>query len=61
MTALALTHVGFWPTRGASETSRYVTRQTEQGRHRLHESYSLGLAAKGVFDDLFSVARECST
>lgn len=61
MTALAFAHIGFWPTRGSSETSRYVARQTEKGRHRLNESYSLGLAAKGVFDDLFSVARECST
>ncbi len=61
MTALAFAHVGFWPTRGASETSRYVAIQTEKGRHRLSESNSLGLAAKGVFEDLFMVARECST
>lgn len=48
-------------TRGSSATARYVASQSEKSRRSLQESFYFGLAGKGVFDDLFTVAEECST
>ncbi len=61
MTASALFSFGTVPSRGFSETARFVAAQTEQGRRLLQDSYSLGLGGKGVFDDLSGVAEECRT
>ena len=52
MAASTLISIGAISTRGSSAAARFVAAQTEQGRRRLQESYSLGLRGKGVFDDL---------
>jgi hypothetical protein len=48
-------------TRGASDAARYVAEEFAKGRHQLQNSYSLGLISKGVFDELCSIAEECSS
>lgn len=61
MTASALISIGSLTTRGASNEARFVAEQAEQGRQHLHDSYYLGLRAKGVFHELCEVADECRT
>lgn len=46
-------------THGASEEARFIARESEEGRQRLREAYSLGLGADRAFEELFLVAREC--
>ena len=60
MTTSALICYNSMTTRGASATARYVAAQGEKGRRSLQESFYFGLAGKGVFDDLFAAAEECS-
>jgi hypothetical protein len=48
-------------TRGASGAARYVAEEFAKGRDQLQNSYSLGLTSKGVFDDLCTIAEECSS
>lgn len=59
MAASTLLSFGTLTTHGASETAQFVAEQAEKMRGRLHESYALGLAGKGVFDELYSVAERC--
>lgn len=61
MTALTMPLLGLVSTFGSSASAHYVAEQSEQGRRRLQESFSLGLAGKGIFDELRSVAEECRT
>jgi hypothetical protein len=61
MTALAMPSLGLVSTFGSSASAHYVAEQSEQGRRRLQDSFSLGLAGKGVFDELCAVAEECRT
>jgi len=49
----------FGTTRGASETARLVAEQVEQGLRRLLGSYSLGLARRQTFEQLYDLADEC--
>lgn len=49
----------FGTTRGASETARFVAEQLEQGLRRLLGSYSLGLASRRTFEQLYALADEC--
>jgi len=46
--------------RGMSTTAQFVAEQAELGRRRLEESYTFGLRAKGAFDELYHVYKECS-
>jgi hypothetical protein len=50
---------GTAPTRGASDAAHFIARESEEGRRRLREAYSLGLGADRAFEELFVVAREC--
>ena len=59
MPASAIISIGGVPTRGASETACFVAAQAEEGRRRLRDSYAFGMAAKGVFDELFQTFEEC--
>ncbi len=52
---------GAAPTRGASDEARFIAKESEKGRRRLREAYSLGLGADRAFVELFMVARECRT
>jgi hypothetical protein len=60
-TASVLASVKNVTTRGASDTARFIAKQAEQGRRRFQSSYALGLAAKGAFEDLYTVAEHCSS
>ena len=60
MAASAFISVSGVQTSGASDAARYVADQIGTGRERLHQSYSLGLRQKGVFDALCRVTEECS-
>jgi hypothetical protein len=60
MAASAFISIGTVSTYGASDAARYVADQIGSGRERLHQSYSLGLLQRGVFDDLCRVADECN-
>ena len=59
MAASTILSPGAVTTRGASETAHFVTEQAEKRLGRLQDSYVLGLAGKGVFDELHSVAERC--
>jgi hypothetical protein len=59
MAASALIFIGTVSTSGSSKTALYAVEQVEEGRRRLQTSYSLGLAGKGVFDELCEVADDC--
>lgn len=48
------------PKTGNSESARFVETQSELGRERLQASYFLGMGGKGVFEELLSIAEECS-
>jgi len=49
----------FIQTGGASDAAYFIAEQAQKGRRLLQSSYSLGLEAKGVFEDLLKVAEEC--
>jgi hypothetical protein len=59
MAASTILSLGSVTSRGASDTARFVFEEAERGRRRLQDSYFIGLAGKGVFDDLYSVAERC--
>ncbi len=59
MTASAIISIGGVPTHGASETAWYVVAQAKEGRRRLQNSYTFGMAGKGVFDELYQTVKEC--
>jgi TnpA family transposase len=52
-TASANISFGSVPTRGASDAARFVAEQVSDDWDHLQNSYSLGLAAKGAYDELF--------
>jgi len=60
MTASALLSLSTVPTRGSSETAKYLDAQFDEGRRRLRSTYSLGLGITSAGDDLLCVAQECS-
>lgn len=61
MTTLALSRSNSRPTRGESDASNFVAGQFVKERQRLQNSYSLGLGARGIFEDLFLIAGETNS
>jgi hypothetical protein len=47
------------PALSSSETVRFVAEEAGRGRQRLHNSYTLGMGGKGVFEELCNVSEEC--
>jgi len=47
--------------RAMSETAGYIAEQSARAQWPLQNSHTLGLQAKGVFDELMAVAEECRT
>lgn len=47
------------PSRGASETARFILKQTETGLDLLKSSLAFGIFGKKAFDDLSLVFEEC--
>jgi hypothetical protein len=45
----------------ASETAKFIAEQREISRELLQESNTLGFAAKGTFQQLYEVFKECSS
>src|SRR3954468_19084954 len=44
--------------RGTSNTASWVADRASEGREHLQNAYSLGLRAKGVFDDLWTLVQD---
>ena len=61
MTTSAFLTVANISTPGTSEAAQYVARKMEEGRHHLQGSLSLGLRGMGIFNQLVTVAQECSS
>src|SRR6266446_449412 len=61
MAASAKIYYGVASTRATSEAACHVSAQVEIRRRYLQDSVSLGLAGKGVFDELCAVAEECQS
>ncbi len=59
MTASTLISIGSNSTGGASDAAHFVSEQLASGRRHLQSSFSLGMAGKGVFDELCEVADAC--
>ncbi|ALC14963.1 hypothetical protein DSOUD_0163 [Desulfuromonas soudanensis] len=49
------------PSRGSSETARFVSRQTDAGLDILKSSLAFGLYGQKAFDDLSLIFEECRT
>lgn len=45
-------------TAGASDVARYLEQQAEDGWRHLQDSHFLGMAGKGIFEELMEVAEE---
>lgn len=59
MTTSALISIGSHSSGGASEAALFVWQQRGFVRRQLQSSFSLGMDAKSVFDELFQVANDC--
>lgn len=59
MTSAEFYKLGFMTTGGASDTAYFIAEQIQKRRGHLQSSYSLGLGAKRVLEDLIKVAEEC--
>lgn len=61
MTASAIIYSGALalPSRGTSETARFVSQQTEVGLDKLKDSVTFGFFAKKAIDDLRKVFEDC--
>jgi hypothetical protein len=59
MTSAEFYKLGFMTTGGASDTACFIAEQIQKRRGHLQSSYSLGLGAKRVLEDLIKVAEEC--
>lgn len=59
MATSAIISIGSAPTYGASETALFVAQEAESGRRRLEDSYTFGMAGKGVLSELIETAIAC--
>lgn len=59
-TAAALLTLAVIPTRGSSETAKYLAAEFGEGRRRLSNTNSLGLGVELAIQNLSQVADECS-
>lgn len=59
MTASVTPFGGCSLVRGFSDVAQYVAQMAGEGRKRLQQSYSLGLALTPVFEELIAVWEEC--
>lgn len=59
MTAIVLRQFTSANSGGASKTANFVTKQIQEWRRQLQDSYVLGQWAKGSLNELFQIFEEC--